>query len=275
MTHRHFLVIGAQRCGTTYLHDLLDAHPQVTMARPARPEPKVFLADEVLERGHDWYDATWFGHAGTHRLRGEKSTSYLESAEAPRRVRAVLGEVPLVVQLRDPLARAVSNWRFSVAGGLEERPLSRALAENLEGPRPWDPGRTSVSPYAYLERGRYVEALQPWFEVFGEKVHVQLLEDLLREQERPDGQDTVVALWRHLGVDDAVRPSSSAPVNASPAPAGPGVTDGPDDHLDPEVEHAVRAWFRDADAHLAATLGRRLPWQGEPHPAPEETTSAE
>ena len=44
---RHLLVIGAQRCGTTYLHDLLDAHPEIAMARPARPEPKVFLADEL------------------------------------------------------------------------------------------------------------------------------------------------------------------------------------------------------------------------------------
>ena len=42
----HFLVVGAQRCGTTYLHDLLAAHPEIAMARPARPEPKAFLREE-------------------------------------------------------------------------------------------------------------------------------------------------------------------------------------------------------------------------------------
>ena len=40
--HRHLLVVGAQRCGTTYLATALDAHPDVAMARPSRPEPKVF-----------------------------------------------------------------------------------------------------------------------------------------------------------------------------------------------------------------------------------------
>ena len=39
-------MIGGQRCGTTYLHTMLDAHPDITMARPARPEPKVFLDAE-------------------------------------------------------------------------------------------------------------------------------------------------------------------------------------------------------------------------------------
>ena len=48
---RHLLVIGAQRCGTTYLHTLLDAHPQITMARPANPEPKVFISDEATGKG--------------------------------------------------------------------------------------------------------------------------------------------------------------------------------------------------------------------------------
>lgn len=256
MTHRHFLVIGAQRCGTTYLHDLLEAHPQVAMARPSRPEPKVFLTDEVVERGHAWYDATWFGHAGPDQLCGEKSTSYLEDPEAPRRVRAVLGSVPLLVQLRDPLARAVSNWRFSIAGGLEERPLSQALADNLVGPRAWDPGRTSVSPYAYLERGRYADQLEPWWDAFGDLVHVGFLDELVRDQQ------AVADLWRHLGVDDTVRPELRGPVNASPAPDDPASE--PHDHLDPGVARQVRAWFADADARLAARLDRPLPWPHDP-----------
>ena len=110
---RHFLVIGAQRCGTTYLHELLADHPEIAMARPVRPEPKVFLADEVVDRGVEWYDHTWFPHAGTAGLLGEKSTSYLESPDAVTRVTAVLGRPQIVVQLRDPIERAVSNWSFS------------------------------------------------------------------------------------------------------------------------------------------------------------------
>ena len=60
--HGHFVVVGAQRCGTTYLRTLLDEHPGITMAAAASPgpkpgEPKVFLSDEVVGRGHRSYDA--------------------------------------------------------------------------------------------------------------------------------------------------------------------------------------------------------------------------
>ena len=145
---RHLLVVGAQRCGTTYLHDLLAAHPQIAMARPARPEPKVFLSEELSARGLEWYERTYFAHAGDELVLGEKSTSYLDRPDAIERIGAVLGQARLVVQLRDPIARAVSNWKFSSENGLEQRSLEEVLATNLEGPLPWDPAVTSVSPYA-------------------------------------------------------------------------------------------------------------------------------
>ena len=158
---RHLLVIGAQRCGTTYLHTMLDSHEQVTMARPANPEPKVFCSDEATSRGAEWYRETYFAHAGDELLLGEKSTSYLEDPNAPARAKEMLGEIHVLAILRDPVKRAISNWRFSTDNGLETRSLETALSENLAGPREWDPSRTSVSPFAYLERGRYVDYLDP------------------------------------------------------------------------------------------------------------------
>ena len=158
---RHLLVVGAQRCGTTYLHTLLDGHPQLTMARPANPEPKVFVSEELTRRGAEWYRETYFAHAEDEVLLGDKSTSYLEDPEAPIRAAGMLGEVHVIAILRDPVRRAISNWRFSTDNGLETRSLETALTENLAGPRPWDPERTSVSPFAYLERGRYLDYLVP------------------------------------------------------------------------------------------------------------------
>ena len=246
MSTPHFLVIGAQRCGTTYLNELLADHPAIAMAQPARPEPKVFLSDEVLERGVEWYDQTWFAHAEAAELLGEKSTSYLESPEAVARITAVLGRPRIVVQLRDPVARAVSNWSFSRSHDLEERPLAEALADNLEGPVPWDPGTTSVSPFAYLERGRYADQLAPWVDVFGDLVRVQFLEELVEQPDR------IGELYEWLGVDPDVRPDSlGRPVNQG---------DRPEDRLDDALVHRLRAYFHDSDRALAGLLDRELPW---------------
>ncbi|CAN5820733.1 sulfotransferase [soil metagenome] len=245
---RHLLVIGAQRCGTTALQRLLDAHPDIATARPARPEPKVFLSAELAGRGLDWYRSTFFAHATAETLLAEKSTSYLEDAAAARRAARMLGPaVAVVVQLRDPVARAVSNWRFSREHGAERRPLDRALSENLLGPRDWDTAATSVSPFAYLERGHYLDLLQPWLDCFGEAVHVRFLEEVAA------GQATPAALYERLGVDPALAaaPDAGRPVNAS---------SGSEPELDAELRQRLRTHFADSDRRLARWLGRDLPW---------------
>jgi len=253
---RHVLVIGAQRCGTTYLHDLLAAHPRIAMARPARPEPKVFLSDELAGRGVEWYRATYFGHVTDEDLLGEKSTSYLEYPEAAERAAAVLGDPLVVVQLRDPVQRAVSHWAFSSDEGLETRPLETALTANLEGPLPWDPERTSVSPFAYLERGRYVDHLTAWLKRFGDAVTVSFLEELVAEPQR------IGDLYRSLGVDAGFSPTSLGQSVNQSTEAGPA--------LDPGLAEQLRDYFRTSDAALEDLLGRPLPWA-----APSETTTKE
>jgi LPS sulfotransferase NodH len=258
---RHLLVIGAQRCGTTYLHDLLDAHPRIAMARPARPEPKVFLSAEQSARGRDWYVATWFADAGDVDLLGDKSTSYLEHPEAAARARAMLGDPRVHVQFRDPVQRAVSNWAFSTDHGHEDRPLGEALeaclAEDAEDAGDGGGGRgaaarsgweggTSVSPFAYLRRGRYAEQLRPWLAEYGDDVTVSFLEELVADPA------AVARTYRDLGVDDAFAPDlPDAPVNASAAGG---------EALDPGLVARLREYFRAPDEDLAALLGRPLPW---------------
>ena len=245
-------MIGAQRCGTTYLQSLLEAHPEITMARPARPEPKVFLSDASVDRGRDWYRRTFFGHATHERLLGEKSTSYIEVPEAADRAYRVLGDDTVVLALlRDPVARAVSNWRFSTDNGLEQRPLETALRENLDQAAEWDSAATSVSPFAYLERGRYEQHLEPWFAAFPMNLQVVFLQDLL------DRDEALGTLYQHLGVDPDFRPATREQLNESTEPTS---------SLPPDLVSAMRTYFHDHDLALSRRLGRRLPWPPEQPP---------
>jgi hypothetical protein len=242
------LVIGGQRCGTTYLHDRLAEHPQVAMARPARPEPKVFCSDEATDRGREWYVATWFADAGDALILGDKSTSYIECAGAPERAQRMLGNPLVLVQLRDPVARAISNWKFSRDHGMEQRPVEEALADCLDGREPaWDRARFSVSPYAYLERGRYAEHLRPWTRVFPEYVRVQFHEEMT------GNAGAYAELFGWLGVDRDFRP------------AGIGETVNPSAGAPPTLEaglvERLRGYFSASDEALATMLGRALPWR--------------
>ena len=242
--HRHLLVVGAQRCGTTYLSRALDAHPDVTMARPSPPEPKVFCDATLSARGAESYHRTWFAHARDETLLGDKSTSYLEDPEAPARAAAVLGSPHVLVVLRDPVKRAISNWRFSTENGLEQRPLEQAIEENLTSSTAWDRSLTSVSPFAYLERGRYVDYLAPWADTFPDTTHVVFLDELIEDE------DAVADLWRSLGVARVPgRLETSANESDGPPPASTG-----------ELWGRVRAYFASSDRDLSARLGRDLPW---------------
>ena len=243
---RHVLLVGAQRCGTTYLGAALDAHPQITMARPSRPEPKVFSNAELAARGHQSYDDTWFAHAGDERLLLDKSTSYLEDPEAPARAARVLGDPYVVVLLRDPVQRALSNWRFSTAHGLETRDLEDALRADLDGEQPYDRSTTSVSPFAYVRRGRYADHLPPWTTTFPDTTHVLFVEELLVD---PAVLRDLVAA---LGADPGLTPEpGDDPVNQSP---------GDRPALSKALQGTLEEWFATSNAALADQLGRSLPW---------------
>lgn len=242
----HVLVIGAQRAGSTYLSTALDSHPEITMARPARPEPKVFCDAGLAARGAEWYRHTWFGHARDERLLGDKSTSYLEDPAAPARVAAVLGEPHVVAVLRDPVQRAVSNWRFSTEHGLETRGLEEALRADLGEEQPWDQAATSVSPFAYLRRGRYVDHLAAWSATFPATTHVLFLEELTADPGVLEG------LWNGLGVDPDRAPAPPATrVNGS---------GGEQPGMSPALRGTLESYFEASNAALSAHLGRTLPW---------------
>jgi len=241
----HFVIIGAQRCGTTYLTRLLDAHPEIEMAKPLRPEPKFFLDYEQFAQGAAYYEARYFSETDA-RVRGEKSTSYIEHDVAIRRVIALFPDATIVAVVRDPVARAVSNHRFSTAEGVETLPLADALRADEAGDRPWDEARFSVSPYAYLERGRYADALARVAKyVPPDRLHVLVFEELVADE------SVLAALYRRLGVDPQLRPAGiGAAVNVSPGA----------DELDASTEAWLRAYYSEPNRRLKEFLGRSLPW---------------
>jgi hypothetical protein len=106
-----FLGIGVPRGGTTWLHGLLDAHPEIFM--PSRRKEVRFF-DAHFEKGTDWYEAFFCGpeERGAFRAIGEVSPQYIYCHECPRRIAETLPGVRLVLMLRHPVDRAYSQYGF-------------------------------------------------------------------------------------------------------------------------------------------------------------------
>jgi hypothetical protein len=244
-THDHFVIAGAQRCGTTYLYRLLEAHPEIEMAKPLRPEPKFFLDESKFPLGLAYYDSQFFSDTDA-RVRGEKSTSYIESDLALQRIASTMPNAPIVVVVRDPVARAISNFRFSVQNGVENLPMAESLRA-ATGEREWDTKRFSVSPFDYLARGRYADYLERAVQsIARDRIQVVIFEELVSDIA------VIAGLYERLGVDKTLRPSAfHTAVNAS---------DAGDEPVDPEIRDWLREYFREPNQRLAAFLGRQLPW---------------
>ena len=177
-----FIIGGAPRSGTTWLYELLSRHPDVFLAKPSQPEPKFFLVDDLYERGIEYYSQTWFAEARPGALVGEKSTNYLESATAACRIHRDLPFVKLVFILRNPVARAYSNYLWSRKNGLENEAFEQALALEEERERQIPDRLRYARPHAYFSRGLYADLLEPYLSLFGRKQILCLRFDDLRER---------------------------------------------------------------------------------------------
>jgi hypothetical protein len=67
---KHFFIIGAQRAGTTSLAKILDAHPQINMAKPFKPEAKYFLNTDRANLNYNEYLKLFFSKRSNEKLLG-------------------------------------------------------------------------------------------------------------------------------------------------------------------------------------------------------------
>jgi hypothetical protein len=169
-----FLVIGAQKAGTTALFLYLSGHPSV---RPPI-EKEIGYFSTLYGNGLSWYRAhfpllprAWFERArGGAFATGEATPYYLFHPRAPERVAETLPGAKLIVLLRNPVDRAYSHHQHRLRLGIEHLPFDAALAaedERLAGQRERmlaEDGYESraFNEFSYKARGRYAEQLAAW-----------------------------------------------------------------------------------------------------------------
>jgi Sulfotransferase domain len=164
-----FLILGAQKAGTTALYAYLRWHPQIT--GPSWKEVSYF--DRHYGRGRRWYRGHFPARSG-ERLVGEASPGYLFHPLAPERVAETVPGAKLIALLRDPVDRALSHYHHEVALGREPLSFEDALDAEPERTRGEEehlvrePGYWSAPwwDHTYLARGRYAEQLERWLAVF-------------------------------------------------------------------------------------------------------------
>jgi len=173
-----FLIIGATKSATTWLQKSLQTDPQVAM-----PEPELHYFSREFDRGDDWYLAQFPQNAASL-VAGEKSNSYLESADAAARIASKLPKVKLLAQLRNPVERAYSDYCMMYRRGEIGRDVARYL----------DPGKPQNT--RLISAGLYYRQLQAFYDRFPPDQILVTLFDAMRV--RPE--EHLIAVRNFLGL---------------------------------------------------------------------------
>lgn len=166
-----FMIIGAQKCGTSALHRFLDQHPEIDMAS----QKEVHLFDSP-EYSNAWSPAQIDERYAPHfrgrpeaALRGEATPVYLYLPDIAPELKRYNPRLKLIVLLRDPAERAISHYYMEKGRGQEHRPLWLALlAEPLRLARDRNPKAPNSATrwHSYRHRGLYSRQLRNLYRSF-------------------------------------------------------------------------------------------------------------
>jgi hypothetical protein len=241
------VILGAQKCGTSSLHNYLTQHPGVIA--PLRKEVHYF--DVNHDRGESWYRAH-FGREGEPGLNLDSSPYYLFHPAVPRRMHELLPDARLIVLLRDPVRRAYSHYWHERDKGRED--LSFEAAIDAEPSRLGRAGELLASGelarsrehqlHSYLARGRYAEQLERWFVLYPrERIHILRFEDF--------AQDPLAGLNGTLAFL-GLPPAASVSLEARNTRRYPTMEEA--------TMARLREYFEPHNRRLAELLGRPMGW---------------
>lgn len=157
-----FIIIGAQKSGTTTLHKYLCLHPDIYMC-PIK-EPHFFSYSKVRSRGISWYKQLFRG-AKSNQICGEASSTYSQwpnYGDVVSRIAQVVPEAKLIYIMRNPVDRAYSAYSHQMRAGVTMT-FEEALEHKSE----------------YVDLGHYMIQIKQYLKLFKpEAFKFLLLDDL-------------------------------------------------------------------------------------------------
>jgi hypothetical protein len=158
----NFFVIGAQKSGTTSLHEYLRVHPDIYL--PEQKETKFFVNNAIYCKGIEYYENEFFDKWNGESAIGEIDPEYMYFERGLTRIaeHLNLADLKFICLLRQPVDRAFSHYLMTYRRGLEHLSFEDAIAAEPARIRQDDASR---SHYSYFDRGLYAKQLKRFMEV--------------------------------------------------------------------------------------------------------------
>ena len=205
----NFLIVGAQKCGTTSLYDILNEHPEANIS--SVKDINFFSLENKFTLGVEYYSSYFNKPLKKHKITGEASPGYMNYPRVAEKIYHNLGEVKIVMILRDPIKRAYSQYWDN------RRHLKEYLSED-EIIRDYLSTEYDSASKGYFSRGVYIQYIEEYLKYFSrDKMHIMIFEDLLKNPKKELSE-----LYDFLGIDNSEqflklpKPSNSSTIWLNP-----------------------------------------------------------
>jgi hypothetical protein len=206
----NFFIVGAAKCGTTSLYEYLSQHPDIFMCPVKEPHFFTSLVEnnnrdlyKVPEKGKKYHTRivrdlvvynNLFDEGNSYKIRGEASPSYLWAIDAPQRIFNYNSQARIIILLRDPVRRLISNYQMDHAMGIQKstRFLETVKEEFKKEKKIWGIDRI------YIDLGFYYEQISRYAALFPSQQLLIVKFDELIASPKPALQ----RIFRFLGADE-------------------------------------------------------------------------
>lgn len=219
----NFLIVGAAKSGTSSLYRYLKQHPEVYMpstskepmffvsaiyTKLSRKDPRHKIADDIVISSFNDYLNLFEGVTIQQKVIGEASAAYLYHHEtAIPNIERYLGDINIIIILRNPIERAYSSYYHLLRDGAESSTFEDFLEKEDERKKEnWD-----ILNYP-KSLGFYHDQVKAYIDHF-RRVKVCLLDDM-----KQNSLKFVKDVYAFLGIDESFEPDTSSIYNSSGVP---------------------------------------------------------
>lgn len=243
-----FILLGAQKAGTSSLAFQLSKHPNITP--PKQKEIYYFNNSNFYKKGKQWY-LSHFSENKEGEITFDATANYFESFDAAIRIKKKYPGIKFILLMRNPIDRAFSHYKMAVRMGFEK--LSFAEALELESDRLSHSGKYYVPQYghdyvfqrlAYRTKGVYVRYLKKWLEHFSRDQFLIIQSELYFKEPNPVYQSVL----EHLELP-TFSPAQFEKINA-----------GNNQKPDVEIRKQLKQFYEPWNEELFQLLGEKYDW---------------
>ncbi|WP_062047156.1 sulfotransferase [Bacillus sp. JCM 19034] len=236
-----YLIIGAQKCGTTSLYHYLIQHPQIN---PTKTRREIHFFDtKFYGKGIEWYK-NQFIHS-PNMITGEATPRYLYNAIVPERVYKHFPNIKLIILLRNPVERAFSQYKMEFEK--EKKRLRYNDTEKYSFDSIIEAGLHNHNNrwIDYLERGIYSKQIKRWLKYYPiEQFHIIKSEQFFRNP-----KSSYKRVLRFLDIEEFQLNDYKRYQKSQTAI-----------NMNPNTKRKLQAFYEPYNKELNELLGRKFDW---------------